>query len=56
MSLYDKLIVLYPELKDTPEVFANGIIVLQNNSDDKGDFISKWKHPTLVKPFDEQLN
>jgi hypothetical protein len=56
MSLYDKVIALYPELKDTLEVFANGIIVLQNDSDEKGDFISKWEHPTLVKPTDDQLN
>jgi hypothetical protein len=56
MSLYDRVIALYPELKDTPEVFANGVIVLQNDSDDKGDFIAKWGHPTLAKPTDDQLN
>jgi hypothetical protein len=28
---------------------------LQNDSDDKGDYIAKWEHPTLPKPTDEQL-
>lgn len=55
MSLYDKIIAIYPELKDTPEVFANGTIVLQNDSDDKGDYLAKWDHKTLEKPTDGQL-
>jgi len=55
MPLYDKIIEIYPELKDTPEVFANGTIVLQNDSDDKGDYLAKWDHKTLEKPTDEQL-
>jgi len=32
------------------------IIVLQNNSDGRGDFIAKWKHPTLAKPTQSQLD
>ena len=31
-------------------------IVLQNNSDGRGDFIAKWKHPTLAKPTQSQLD
>jgi hypothetical protein len=56
MSLYDKLIELYPEL--TPADFNpfTGTIVLQNDSDGKGDYIKSWNHPTLAKPTDEQLN
>jgi hypothetical protein len=53
MSLYDKIIALYPELKDYN--FAFGDIRLQNDSDGKGDYIAKWDHPTLAKPTDEQL-
>ena len=31
-------------------------IVLQNNSDGRGDFIAKWKHPTLAKPTQSELD
>jgi hypothetical protein len=51
--LYDKIIVLYPELSTFD--FAKGIITLQNDSDGKGDYIAKWEHPTLAKPTAEQL-
>jgi hypothetical protein len=53
MNLYEKIIALYPELKDYN--FAFGDIRLQNDSDGKGDYIAKWEHPTLAKPTDEQL-
>jgi len=53
MSLYEKIIALYPELKDYN--FAFGDIRLQNDSDGRGDYIAKWDHPTLAKPTDEQL-
>jgi hypothetical protein len=54
MSLYDKIITLYPELADFD--FASGVIILQNDSDDKGDYIAKWEHPTLAKPTDELID
>jgi hypothetical protein len=53
MSLYDKIIALYPELADYD--FADGDIILQNDSDGRGDYIAKWNHPTLAKPTDEEL-
>jgi hypothetical protein len=55
MSLYDKLIELYPSL--TPQDFSpfGGTIILQNDSDGKGDYIAKWEHPTLPRPTDEEL-
>ena len=53
MNLYEKIIALYPELKDYN--FAFGDIRLQNDSDGRGDYIAKWEHPTLPKPTDEQL-
>ena len=52
MTLYEKIIVLYPELSDFD--FASGLITLQNDSDGKGDYIAKWEH-TLPRPTDEQL-
>jgi hypothetical protein len=58
MTLYDKIISIYPEL-DVSDVrqnpFNNGLIVLQNDSDGKGDYIAKWNHPTLARPTDEEL-
>jgi hypothetical protein len=53
MSLYEKIIQIYPELADFN--FASGVITLQNDSDGKGDYIAKWEHPTLAKPTDEEL-
>jgi hypothetical protein len=52
--LYEKLIKLYPEL--TVEDFSPaGTILLQNDSDGKGDYIAKWEHPTLARPTENQL-
>ena len=52
--LYEKITQLYPEL--TFEDFGPmGTIILQNDSDGKGDYIAKWDHPTLPRPTDEQL-
>jgi hypothetical protein len=52
MTLYDKLIKLYPTL--TMQDLTT-VITLQNDSDGKGDYIAKWEHPTLAKPTAEQL-
>jgi hypothetical protein len=52
MTLYDKIMALYPSL--TQQDFLT-TIHLQNDSDNKGDYIAKWKHPTLAKPTDEEL-
>lgn len=53
MTLYEKIISIYPELADYN--FASKDIRLQNDSDGKGDYIAKWEHPTLPKPTKEQL-
>lgn len=52
MTLYEKIITLYPELTDNDFMT---VIHLQNDSDGKGDYIKEWNHPTLPKPTDEQL-
>ena len=56
MTLYDKIIKLYPTL--TPQDFSlfSGTIVLQNDSDGKGDYIKSWNHLTLPKPTQQQLD
>lgn len=51
MNLYEKIIAIYPELKNYD--FSIGNIILQN--DGNGDYIAKWEHPTLAKPTEEQL-
>ena len=43
MTLYEMIITAYPELEGT-EVFANGTIVLQNDSDGLGDYNAKWEY------------
>jgi hypothetical protein len=55
MTLYDKIIVLYPELTVQDFMPNIGTIQLQNDSDGKGDYIAKWEHPTLAKPTDKEL-
>jgi hypothetical protein len=52
MTLYEKIMALYPEL--TQQDFMT-VIRLQNDSDGKGDYIAKWEHPTLARPTEEQL-
>jgi hypothetical protein len=52
MTLYERIIALYPEL--TQQDFLT-VITLQNDSDGKGDYIAKWEHPTLARPTDAEL-
>jgi hypothetical protein len=54
MTLYEKIKTLHPELTDD-DFGIRGTIVLQNDSDGKGDYIAKWEHPTLPLPTEEQL-
>jgi len=49
--MYEKIMVLYPSL--TQQDFLT-VIILQNDSDGRGDYIAKWEH-SLPKPTDEQL-
>lgn len=50
--MYDKIKAIYPELTDGDFITT---IVLQNDSDGRGDYIAAWNHPTLAKPTEEQL-
>ena len=56
MTLYEKIKTIYPELTKSDFHFVTGTILLQNDSDGKGDYIAKWEHPTLARPTEEQLN
>jgi len=53
MTLYEKILSIYPELATYNFAFSD--IILQNDSDGKGDYIAKWEHPTLARPTDEEL-
>jgi hypothetical protein len=53
MTMYEKIITLYPELQQ--QDFMT-VITLQNDSDGRGDYIAKWEHPTLAQPTKEQLD
>lgn len=55
MSLYDKLILLYPSLTVSDFSPFTGTIRLQNDSDGRGDYIAEWNHPTLPKPTEAAL-
>lgn len=55
MTLYEKITTLYPDLTNA-DFAPNGTIMLQNDSDGKGDYIKEWNHPTLAKPTQEQLD
>lgn len=53
--LYNKIKTIYPSLTNADFSHITGTILLQNDSDGKGDYIAKWEHPTLPKPTQEQL-
>lgn len=49
MDLYEQIKQAYPELNNE---FMNGTIVLQNDSDGKGDYIAVWNYE---KPIPDGL-
>ncbi len=55
MTLYEKIMAIYPELTNA-DFSPFGTIILQNDSDGRGDYIAKWEHPTLPRPTQEQLD
>jgi hypothetical protein len=52
MTLYERIMSLYPSL--TQQDFLT-VILLQNDSDNRGDYIKSWNHPTLPRPTEEEL-
>ena len=56
MTLYEKITTLYPTLTDADFAPNTGTIMLQNDSDGKGDYIKEWNYPTLAQPTQEQLD
>lgn len=54
MTLVEKIKTLYPLLSDKEFSPIFGTILLQNDSDGRGDYIAAWEHE-LPKPTEEQL-
>ena len=54
MTLYKKILQIYPQLIEADFYPFGGTIALQNDSDGKGDYIKEWNNP-LPRPTDEQL-
>lgn len=52
MTLYEKIKQLYPSIED---IAFTTVVLLQNDSDGRGDYISVWNHPTLPRPTEDQL-
>ena len=50
MTLYETILEAYPELSDLKLFDAN--IILQNDSDGSGDYISRWDYS---KPIPESI-
>ena len=56
MTLYDKIMAIYPTLTQADFGPFNGVIRLQNDSDGRGDYIAAWNHPTHPRPTQDQLD
>ena len=50
MTLYEKIIAIYPQITDQEMVEY-----IRFRNDGEGEYITKWEHPTLPRPTDEQL-
>ena len=55
MTLYDKLIQLYPSLTQEDFNPMTGTIVLQNDNDGKSDYIKSWTNSN-PQPTQNQLD
>jgi hypothetical protein len=55
-TLYDKIITIYPTLTQADFMPTTGTILLQNDSDGRGDYIKFWGHPSLPQPTQAQLD
>ncbi len=49
LSLYDKLVTALPELLES-DAFATGVIILQNDADETGDYIAAWNYEKPLPP------
>lgn len=55
MTLFEKLLIIYPELTEASFNPMGGCVKLQDDSDGKGSYIAKWVYDK-PKPTQEQLD
>jgi len=55
MTLIEKIKQLRPNLTDD-DFLPEATIMLQNDSDGKGDYIKEWNHATETQPTQEELD
>jgi len=53
--MFEKIKSIYPQLVNDDFHPIRGTILIQNDSDGKGDYIAKWEHPDFPKPTEDQL-
>mgnify|MGYP000563141379 CR=1 FL=1 len=56
MTLFEKIKQLRNTLTDEDFAPDTGTIMLQNDSDGRGDYIKEWNHPTETQPTQEELD
>ena len=56
MTLIEKIISVRPKLSISDFSLLEGTIIIQNDSDGKGDYIKEWNHPTETQPTEEELS
>jgi len=56
MTLFEKIKQLRNTLTDEDFAPTTGTIVLQNDSDGRGDYIKEWNHPTVTQPTQQELD
>jgi hypothetical protein len=54
MNIVEAIMAIYTDLKQE-DFLLGGSIVLQNDSDGRGDYIREWNHQTYVQPTEEEL-
>ena len=51
MTLWEEIVAIYPELTDA-DFWRGGVISLQNDGDEAGDYIARW---TYSEPIPDGL-
>lgn len=52
MKIQDEICKIYPELNDLPDIFLSRVILIQDDSDGKGEYIAQWNYS---KPIPDGL-
>ena len=55
MTLYEKIVKIYPELLNVEFIFWSTVIIIQDNADGTPQFIAVWDYEK-PRPTQEQLD